>query len=102
MTFYLKPSLKRRCRSALRYLRNEHDARYTKGSPEPALVRLTRPRIATVLYSLEVELKSKLHQARRHGADNLTEGRIINIAVNGICAEELGVVKRVERFPAEF
>jgi hypothetical protein len=43
-----------------------------------------------------------LHEARRHRADDLAEGRVIDVAVNGIRAEELCVIECVERFQTEF
>jgi hypothetical protein len=43
-----------------------------------------------------------LHEARRHRADDLAEGRVIDVAVNGIRAEELCVIESVERFQTEF
>lgn len=50
----------------------------------------------------ELELKSQLHQARRHRADDLSEGRIIDVAVNRVRAEELGMIEGIERFQTEF
>jgi hypothetical protein len=50
----------------------------------------------------ELKLKGQLHEARRHGAKHLSEGRIVDVAVNRIRAEELGMIEGIESFQTAF
>src|SRR5690349_488895 len=49
----------------------------------------------------EHELGTELHNARRGGLHHLSEQRIVEVARDSGRTEELRVVKRVERLPAE-
>ena len=42
-----------------------------------------------------------MHQARRHGVDDLAEGAAADVSIDGAGAEELGVIEDVEDLEAE-
>jgi hypothetical protein len=47
-------------------------------------------------HDLEIEFRAQLNQPRRLCAHYLSERRAVDIAVNGLRSEKLGVVKNVE------
>lgn len=51
--------------------------------------------------ALEEKFCAKLDEAGWRGADDIAESRAVNVAVNGLRAEELRMVERVEGFDAE-
>ena len=50
----------------------------------------------------EVKLQRNLYQAGRHRAYELAKGRIVDVVVDRVGAEELGIVERVDALKPKF
>src|SRR5271154_3986603 len=57
--------------------------------------------MTTVPFGLEEEFGAELHEARGSCADNLAESGAVDVAVDGLRAEELRVVENIKGFDSE-
>ena len=69
-------------------------------------LRATEPavycdRASWVMLPLEKELGAELNQARRSGADHFAESGAVDIAIDGLRSEKLGMIENVEAFEAK-